>query len=86
MFSYLIDAVFGVTPFPLMSWNLSVSQDPIHIYCSKLWAINCKNYFYEICDNFMISLYNMFKNQTTPRFSQESLNSIKEIGHWFVDE
>jgi hypothetical protein len=81
MFCYLIDAAFGVTPFPLRSLNLSLSQDPIHIYCLQLWAINYKIYFDEICDSFMISLYNMFKNQTTARFSQGALNSIKEIGH-----
>jgi hypothetical protein len=86
MSGYLIDVVCAKTHFPMMCWNWSISQDPVHIYCSKLWAINCKNYFYEICDNFMIPLYILLKNQTAPRFTQEAMNAIKEIGDWFLDE
>jgi hypothetical protein len=26
------------------------------------------------------------KNQPTPRFTQEAMNTIKEIGDWFIDE
>jgi hypothetical protein len=86
MSGYLIDAVCAKTPFPMMCWNWSISHDPIHVYCSKLWAINFKNYFYEICDNFMSPLYILLKNQTTPRFTQEAMDAIKEIGDWFLDE
>jgi hypothetical protein len=80
MSGYLIDVVCVVTPFPLLSWNWSPSQDPIHMHCSKLWEVNCKDHFYEVCNHFMIPLYMDLKNQPTPRFTQEAMNTIKEIG------
>jgi hypothetical protein len=34
----------------------------------------------------MVPLHMILKNQPAPRFTQESINTIKEIGDWFVDE
>jgi hypothetical protein len=86
MFGYLIDVVCAVTPFPLLAWNWSSSEEVVHIHCSKMWAINCKHFFYEICNHFMIPLHLILKNQPAPRFTQEAIDVIKEIGDWFIDE
>jgi hypothetical protein len=38
-------------------WIWTPSHPPIHIYCSKLWDVNYKEYFYNICDYFLAPLY-----------------------------
>jgi hypothetical protein len=77
MSSYLVDAICVVTPFPLLAWSWSPSEEAIHLYCSKMWEINCKNYFYDICNFFMIPLHFLLKNLPAPRFSQEAMDAIK---------
>jgi hypothetical protein len=43
MFSYIMDAICFMTPFPLMSWSWTPSNiEPIHIYHSKLWDDKAK--------------------------------------------
>jgi hypothetical protein len=38
MSAYIMDVVFFMTPFPLMSWSWTPSEaEPIHVYHSKLW-------------------------------------------------
>jgi hypothetical protein len=86
MSSYLVDVICAVTPFHLLAWSWSPSEEPIHLYCSKMWEINCKNHFYDICNFFMIPLHLLLKNLPAPRFSQEAMNAIKEIGDWFIDD
>jgi hypothetical protein len=52
-----------------------------------MWEINYNNFFYDICNFFMVPLHLSFKKyQPSPRFTQEAMNAIKEIGDWFVDE
>jgi hypothetical protein len=51
-----------------------------------MWDINCKNFFYDIYNFFMVPLYFVLKNQPAPRFTQESIDAIKDIGDWYVDE
>jgi hypothetical protein len=86
MSSYLVDVICALTPFPLLSWNWSPAEEPIHLYCSKMWAINCKNHFYDICNFFMVPLHLLLKNLPAPRFNQDTMNAIKEIGDWFINE
>ena len=40
MSSCLVDVICALTPFPLLSWNQSPAKEPIHLYCSKMRAIN----------------------------------------------
>jgi hypothetical protein len=86
MSGYMIDSVSAITHFSLLSWNWSLSQDLVHIHCSKLWDVNWKDYFYEICNHFIITLHMASKNQPTPRFNQEAMDTIKEVEYWFIDE
>jgi hypothetical protein len=38
MFTYVIDVICFMMPFPLMSWSWTPSDvEPIHVYHSKLW-------------------------------------------------
>jgi len=78
MSSYLVDSICAVTPFPLLPWSWSPSEEPIHLYYCKIWAINCKNHFYDICNFFMIPLHLILKNLLALRFSEEAINSIKK--------
>jgi hypothetical protein len=55
MLGYLIYVVYAVTPFPLLVWNWSSSEEVVHMHCSKMWATNCKHLLYEICNHFMIT-------------------------------
>jgi hypothetical protein len=57
MTTYLIDVICFAHHFPALEWIWTPSQPPIHIYCSKLWDINYKEYFYSIYDHFIAPLY-----------------------------
>jgi hypothetical protein len=57
MSSYLIDAICSTNSFPAFSWAWTPDQSPIHLYCSQLWEVNCKEHFYEICDYFLAPLH-----------------------------
>jgi hypothetical protein len=60
---------------------------PIHVYCSKLWECNFKMYFYNICDNFMAPLlYIMSIDRPTLRLSKEVIETIKDIGDWYMEK
>jgi hypothetical protein len=51
MSSYIMDAIYFMTPFPLMGWSCTLdSVEPIHVYHSKLWEDKMKDSFYEICN------------------------------------
>jgi len=77
--------IFGGNSFSIDVLEFVSVLGPSSYLLFKIMGYKLEKYFCQICDSFMISLYNMFKNQTTSKFSQGSLNSIKEIGNWFVD-
>jgi hypothetical protein len=86
MSGYLIDAFCAKTHFPLMKWSWSPSQQPIHVYCNKLWSLNAKQCFYEVCNNFMIPLHQLLYGYPPPRFSNDAMESISSIGDWFIED
>jgi hypothetical protein len=47
MTTYLIDAICVANRFPAFNWAWSPDQSPIHVYCSQLWEVNCKENFYD---------------------------------------
>ena len=49
-------------------------------------VITCKKIFYDICSYFMIPLQLILKNQLALRFTQEAINTLKELSDWFIDE
>jgi hypothetical protein len=49
IFAYIMDAIYFMTPFPLMNWSWAPSNtEPIHVYHLKLWEDNAKEFIYEI--------------------------------------
>jgi hypothetical protein len=46
MYSYVMDAIYFVTPFPLMNWSWNPScTEPIHEYRSNIWEESVKYSF-----------------------------------------
>jgi hypothetical protein len=58
MFSYIMDAICFMTPFPLMnsSWDPS-NTEPIHVYHSNLWEDKDKEFIYDIFNWVMVPLH-----------------------------
>jgi hypothetical protein len=54
MSTYLIDAICVANRFPTFNWAWSLDQILIHAYCFQLWKVKCKEYFYDICDYFLL--------------------------------
>ena len=79
MASYLIDTVCAITHFPLLSLNYANVHEPIHVYYSNLWSINCKNFFYEICGCCMALFYTLLKGWSCPRISKVVIDALKDI-------
>jgi hypothetical protein len=49
MFAYIMDVVFFLTPFPLMSWIWTLAEvEPIHVYHAKLWENKVADFVYKI--------------------------------------
>jgi hypothetical protein len=49
MSAYIMNVVCFLTPFPLMSWSWTqTNEQPIHEYHSKLWEDKAKEFFCEI--------------------------------------
>jgi hypothetical protein len=47
MSSYIMDTIYFIMPFPLMGWRWTPDSDePIHVYHSKLWEDKEKYFFY----------------------------------------
>jgi hypothetical protein len=57
MSTYLIDVVCATNSFPIFNWSWTSDKGPIHFYCSQLWEVNCKIFFYDICDYFLSPLH-----------------------------
>jgi hypothetical protein len=58
LYSYVMDAICFMTPFPLMNWSWTPSSSkPIHFCQSKLWEEKAKDLFYEICHNVVVPVH-----------------------------
>jgi hypothetical protein len=53
MSAYLIDSICSFVQFVDLRWNWDQDQPPVHMYCSELWSINYKRYFYDIYNHFL---------------------------------
>jgi hypothetical protein len=58
MSAYIMDAIFFMTPFPLMIWSWTPSNvEPIHVYHSKLWEDKAKDFIYDIFNWVMVLMH-----------------------------
>jgi hypothetical protein len=80
MSSYIMDAIFFMTPFPLMNWSWNTTcLEPIHEYHSELWEENAKNSFYKICHFVVIPMHKMFFSYDPPRISKTVSKNLEPI-------
>jgi hypothetical protein len=61
-------------------------QIPIHVYCFQLWKVNCKEYFYEICDYFLTPLHKDIFGFHPHMISLGAIKSLQEIGDWYMNK
>jgi hypothetical protein len=86
MSAYIMDAVFSMTPFPLMSWSWTLTEDePIHIYHSKLWENKAANFVYEIFNWVMVPLHVTIFGHPPLRISDNIVTNMKIIEDWYVE-
>jgi hypothetical protein len=84
MSTYLIDVICSSTPFPNLGWNWDMDHPHVHVYCSELWDIKYKRYFYDICDHFLSPLYTISFWFLRYRISNESRYGMKGIVDWYI--
>jgi hypothetical protein len=54
------------------------------VYCSELWNINYKRYFYDICDYFLSPLYTIIYGFPRHKISSEARAGMKGIIDWYL--
>lgn len=84
MFSFLMDIIIVLVPFPLMKWNYPFNQQlPIHNYAQILWEINSKFHLYDIFHYIVIPLHEVIFVKAPPRISEGLKEGLKSICHCF---
>jgi hypothetical protein len=87
MSTYIMDAIFCITPFPLMKWSWNITcLEPIHEYHSELWEEKAKKLFYEIYHFVVIPMHKMFFGCDPPCISETVSKNLKAIADWFIEE
>jgi hypothetical protein len=82
-----MDAICYMTPFPLMNWSWNPAcVEPIHVYHSKVWEENVKNFFYEIYHYVVIPVHQILYGYAPPRISKQIIKNLKAISDWFIEE
>jgi hypothetical protein len=87
MYTYLMDSIYFMTPFPLMKWRWTLaSAEPIHFYHSKLWEEKAKDLFYEMCHNVVIPVHISLYGHPPPRISDKIMGNLGKLADWFIEE
>jgi hypothetical protein len=87
MSTYIINAICFKTPFPLMNCNLIPTvTEPIHVYHSKLWEENAKDFFYEIYNNVVIPIHEAIYGHPPPRIYEQIMGNLGAIVDWYIEE
>ena len=87
MSSYIRDVICYMTPFPLMNWSWNPTcAEPIHVYHSKLWEENVKDFFYKICHYIVIPMHQILYGYEPLWISEQIMGNLKEIFDWFIEE
>jgi hypothetical protein len=82
MSAYLIDVICSPVQFIDLGWNWDQDQPHVHVYCSELWNLNCKRYFYDICKYFLTPLYIVFYEFPRHKISIEARTGMKGVADW----
>jgi hypothetical protein len=67
------------------SWILTVTK-PIHLYHSKLWEENAKEYFYEFFHNVVILMHEIIYGHPPPRISEQIIGNLGAIADSYNEE
>jgi hypothetical protein len=87
MSAYIMDVICYMSPFPLMNWRWNPAcAEPIHVYHSKLWEENVKDFFYEICHYVVIHVHQILYGYAPPRISEKIVGNLRTIADWFIEE
>jgi hypothetical protein len=87
MSAYIMDAICAKTPFPLMKWAWSPSEDKaVHIYHDKLWENNANNFIYEIFNWVIVPLHVTIFGLLPPRIPDGLAANLNHITDWYVEE
>jgi hypothetical protein len=86
MSAYIMDTIFSMTPFPLMSWGWTPAEDkPIHVYHEKIWENKAKNFVYEIFNWVMVPLHVAIFGHPPPHISDNIATNLSSIVDWYVE-
>jgi len=87
MSAYIMDAICSMTPFPLMNWAWSPTEEKnVHEYHDKLWENNANKFIYEIFNWVMVPLHVAIFGLTPPRISHSVAANLSRIADWYVEE
>jgi hypothetical protein len=87
MSAYIMDAICSMTPFPLMNWAWSPTEEKtVHEYHDKLWENNANKFIYEIFNWVMVPLHVAIFGLTPPRISDSIAANLSRIADWYVEE
>jgi hypothetical protein len=87
MSAYIMDAICSLTPFPLMNWAWSPTQEiAVHKYHDKLWEENANDFIYEIFNRVMVPLHVVIFGLLPPRISDSIAGNLSHIADWYVEE
>jgi hypothetical protein len=86
MSTYIMDAICSMTPFPLMNWAWSPTQEKtVHEYHDKLWENKANEFIYEIFNWVMVPLHIAIFGRSPPRISDSIATNLKGIADWYVE-
>jgi hypothetical protein len=87
MSAYIMDSIFFITPFPLMSWSWNpTNAEPIHFYHSKLWEDKARHFFYEICHYVVVPIHISLYGFPPPRISDRIMANLGKVSDWYIEE
>jgi hypothetical protein len=87
MSAYIMDAICARTPFPLMKWAWSPSEDKaVHIYHDKLWENNANDFIYEIFNWVIVPLHVTIFGLLPPRIPEGVVANLNHITDWYVED
>jgi hypothetical protein len=86
MSAYIMDVICSMTPFPLMNWAWSPTQEKtVHEYHDKLWENKANKFMYEIFNWVMVPLHIAIFGRSPPRISDSIAANLKGIADWYVE-
>jgi hypothetical protein len=87
MFTYIMDVVCLMKPFPLMSWSWTPSEvEPIHVYHSKLWEDKATKFIYEIFNWVMVPMHVSIFGDTLPKILDSITTNLTNMADSYVEE